>query len=797
MSTELTYEQMPLWMRRSQQHFDWGIVFAVLIGLLAAWPFLNQPQLSMENGQLHDAFRTADTAAMLREGRLYPRWSPHAFSGYGAPIPNYIAPGAPYLAAVIEVLFTDDTLTALRIAYSLSLTAAALGIYLLVTRWSGCVQGLLATALYALSPYVGLTLPHLSGNLALMCSAALLPLTLWTFDRLLHDESPFELLYVGLLITLQMLIAPQILLITLLFCIFQVIRTRLTAPVALRILMAWLCGLGLASMFWLPALAESALVEWRGQPLVSLLPPVTLHHLFQPMNGIDSLQLSPNPQLTVGLPLWISVFIVTAFGLIRRIRLSDPFPMILVLLTGLVGWLIVIDPQAHWLLIPITLCAAMIASAVIHVTDLLPATFRRIIPPLIIGGLLMLAYPIWLAPAPDMPITSVTPAAQVRYEHLTGRSALIPSTNAIPTTLPQNIDTNPLLVNSYAFTSSRSFDTLSRIVPPQLIRNGQLNILWQHTHASLFRIPDDQSRITQPRTPTSPPGSTTAFAFTWLTAYFPGWEARLDGAPLQIVPEAATNLIRVELPVGSGGALLLQLNETPIRRISWGLAGIALVMLLLLTRQTVRHDQPEQRISPIRYMRAYELRLFGVLTVCFMVVFGFLSLTPSGSALRAPGGSDLQTAAPIRLQTSVGLQLFGYQTGDQTEFASSARPGQQLDLTLYWRVLRTLPENFWVRLSLIPASGENDAAPHILSQRMPGDLPTRLWPAERYVRDVYALRLPDQIPAGLYLIGMEIFACDGSICDTESPVRQVALFTEESRTALQRFDLPMLIDVQP
>ncbi len=795
MSTELTYEQMPLWMRRSQQHFDWGIVFALLIGLLAAWPFLHHAQLSMTNGQLHDAFRTADTAAMLREGRLYPRWSPHAFSGYGAPIPNYVAPGTPYIAAVIEVLFTDDTLTALRIAYTFSLMAAAAGVYLLVTRWSGCTQGLLATTLYVLSPYIGLTLPHLSGNLALMCSAALLPFTLWTFDRLLHDESPFEMLYVGLLVALQILIEPQILLAALPLCLLILITTlrthRLPRQVMLRVLIAWLCGAGLAAMFWLPMLAETAMVEWRSQPVAPPLQPVMLRQLFQPMNAIDPLQLKPNPPMTVGIPLWIMVLIAAVFAIIRRIRLTAPFQIALVLMLIWVGWLALIDPGAHWLLLPITLCAAVLGSAVINVTALLPPVFWRTLPPLIVAMLLMLAHPIWLAPAPVLTITDVTPAAQVRYEQLTGRSALLPSTAQIPTTLPQNITSNPLLVNSYGFTSARSFDTLSKIVPPQLIRNGQLNLLWQHTHESLFRIPDDQSRINLDRQDRS----RAALSFTWLTAYFPGWEARLDGSSMNIEPDAATHLIRVELPAGSSGALLLQLNETPVRRAAWITAGLALVILLLATRYALRQNQPEQRISPIRYMRAAELRLFGVLSVCFVMVFGLLNFSPYGSMLRTTGGSDLQAAEPIRLQTSVGLQLFGYQT--ELASTSSARRGQRLELDLYWRVLRSVPENYWVRLSLTPVSVEAATAALILAQKMPGDLPTRLWPTERYIRDRYVMQVPEAAPYGLYVIGMEIFACDTSICDTTTPGSQIALFTEESRTPLLRFDLPRLIDIQP
>lgn len=798
MSMEWTYEQMPLWMRRSQQRFDWGIVFALLIGLLAAWPFLSHPQLALTNGQLQDAFRTADTAAMLREGRLYPRWSPHAFSGYGAPIPNYIPPGAPYLAAMIEVLFTDDTLTALRIAYSLALIGSSVGLYLLVARWSGCTQGLLATALYTLSPLVGLTLAHLEGDLALLLSTALLPLILWAFDRLLHDKSPLDLLFTTSLIALQLLIDPRLALTAFLFCLVILVVTErqrpISAAIRLRSLAAWLCGVCLAAMFWLPALAESSLVIWRSQPVAPPTLPVTVGQLLQPISAIDAFQLKPDPQYTLGLPLWSATSVVAALWITRRIRLSARFQAMLLTTFMLSIVLVVLAPTVHWLLLPITLAAAMTASSVSHVIDLLPGATRRILPALLLGGLLVSAYPIWLASAPNLPVTSVTPADQVRYEQMTGRSALLTSGAKLPTTLPQTIDSNPLLTSSYSFTKARSFDTLSKIVPAQLTRNGQLNILWQHTHESLFRIPDDQNRITRTNPENASQGGTTAApTFTWLTASFPGWEAKLEGQPLRIVTDPTTNLLRVELPTGSSGALLLQLNATTARAVSWGVCGLAGVILLLLTRLAIRQDVPEARVTPLRYMRTPDLRLFGVLAGCFLLLFVFLNAAPAGNALRASAGANLRAALPIRVQTSVGLQLFGYRTA----FPAIVNAQDRLELDLYWRALRTLPENYWIRLSLNPVTAESPTSAIILAEQMPGDLPTRLWPTERYVRDRYAFKLPDDLPAGIYLIGLELFACNSAACETTAPGAQVALFAENSRTAITRLDLPELIEIQP
>jgi hypothetical protein len=807
-SIELKYEQMPLWMRRSQQRFDWGVVFALLIGLLAAWPFFSHSQLSMTNSQLQAVFRTADTAVMLREGRLYPRWSPHAFGGYGAPIPNYEPPGASYLAAVIEVLFTDDTQTAVRITYILALIVASIGMYLLVTRWSNCTQGLLAAALYTLSPTIGLTLPHLDGNLPLVISTVLLPLTLWTFDRLLNNESALDLLYVAGLVGLQLLIDPRILPVTALWstALFLIHhrRQRLPAQIIGRSAAAWLGGISIACMFWLPAFAESSLVAWRSQPIATSPLPIALSQLFQAMHAIDPTQLKPPGQFTLGLPLWITFATGVGALLIKRWQGSAVFRSSLILTLLLTGLLILWIPSAHWLMLPMTFGAAISGSLVIRVLDFLPdvptlTILRRMIPPLLIGGLLVASHPIWLAPAPNIAITSVTPNDQVRYEQLTGRTPLLPSDAKRPTTLPAGIESNPLLINSYAFTTARSFDTLSKIVPAQLTRNGQLNIVWQHTHESLFRIPDDQNRIRQtpPANTRSPSGQieseTGAPAFTWLTPYFPGWQATLEGETLNITTEPTSNLIRVELPPGSSGALLLQLTPTTTQAASWGVSGTAFVILMLLTRLALRYDDPERRINLLRYMQAAELRLFTVLMVCFALIFAYLNITPEGNLLRAAPGEGLRAATPIRVQTNVGLQLFGY----RIEASETLQPGGKLQLDLYWRVLRALPENYWVRVSLNRLSAESTASSIILAEKMPGDLPTRLWPTERYVQDSYSVALPQDLSAGTYLLGLEVFACNTPACDTTSPSGQVALFVENTRTSITRVDLPEFVEIRP
>ena len=102
---EVLSKDWPDWMRQARQGIDWGIVLIFAFSLTIAMPFLARNYLSHTNASENYVYRSADYAAALQEGRLYPRWSANAFGGYGAPIPHYLPPGAGYAAAVIQVLF--------------------------------------------------------------------------------------------------------------------------------------------------------------------------------------------------------------------------------------------------------------------------------------------------------------------------------------------------------------------------------------------------------------------------------------------------------------------------------------------------------------------------------------------------------------------------------------------------------------------------------------------------------------------------------------------------------------------
>ena len=139
--TQINREDLPIWMQNSLRGTDWGVLIVLVFSLLAGWPFLLQPGLPRTNASEHYVYRAADTAQAFAEGRLYPRWSPNALMGYGAPIPQYYPPGATFVPALIDFFITNDPTLAVKLVYALALCLAGAAIYAFVARRSGAGGG--------------------------------------------------------------------------------------------------------------------------------------------------------------------------------------------------------------------------------------------------------------------------------------------------------------------------------------------------------------------------------------------------------------------------------------------------------------------------------------------------------------------------------------------------------------------------------------------------------------------------------------------------------------------------------
>lgn len=757
---KISTQELPYWMKQARRGVDWGVLLAMAFSIIVAWPVILQPGLPRTNASENYVFRTDDYAAAIREGYLYPRWSPHVFSGYGAPIPNYYPPGAAYVSALVQVFLTDDPVLAVRMIYAAALCLAGVMTYVYVTRRAGARAGLLASIIYIYSPYVGLVAPHILGDLSGVIALCLLPSLLWAVDRLLILNRPFDVAWVSLIAAGLMFTDPRIALVGFLLAIFiliwHLLTTDSTVPWFLAVL-ACLIGICIAAPYWFSALLEYDAVRWRA-PQGYSYHPVMLGELLSIMRQVDLAELKPTPQFTIGqVALFVSSLGVFGLAITRKFQAFQIIFLIaaIVLVVGLV----VFSTQV-WLFGPLMLCLSVVSTASLSIRSRIPERWQRLFLPGLLIFVLIGSLPVWLAFPWSDSFGDTSPTAQIDYEQQGYGIAVLPPDVGIPLTISETLPPNRYLISGY------QTDNVNKIGPGQITASALANLLAHNTHSDLFQL-----RIIDP------------VRFDILTAYFPGWRATVDGVPVNLSRDDETGLMRVSLPRTLNSELWIGLEATPVRTAGWVIfwGMVAIDMILIWGR--LRNRRPLE--DDLDLLVITEARLLGVLLVVFVFIILLFATPFSPLPVYVRPGYALDNKLSVRSRTNVGLEVLALEI-NRTSF----RPGEDLDFRLFWRVLRRSRENYQVRVFLLPI-GEQTRLDET-DYRHPGNYPTSRWITDRYVTDPYHLSLPVTMPFGEYQIGVEAVVCN-PVCVSQN---HLTFFDPSGNSLGQNLILPMKITVE-
>ena len=190
-------------MQERKTTFDWGIIAAILLPLIAILPTWGDGIAAGADVAVHVHRIHAMTLA-LQDGILWPRWISYLHLGYGYPIFNYYAPGYVYITSLLELTGLPIT-----VAYNLIQTFAwsfgSVGMYLLARRFMPAPAALLAAALWAYAPS-RLYEVWWQGSLAQIVAAAfisylLLGIAKSSYKPKLHDILSIALPFAALILT--------------------------------------------------------------------------------------------------------------------------------------------------------------------------------------------------------------------------------------------------------------------------------------------------------------------------------------------------------------------------------------------------------------------------------------------------------------------------------------------------------------------------------------------------------------------------------------------------------------------
>jgi len=241
------------------------LIFAVLLSFIAVANLTTYGIPPTHDGEYH-VLRFQQFYKVLSEGTLYPRWAPDFNNGYGIPLFNYVYPLPNYAASFFHFLgfgFIDS--------FKLNMIAAtlfgAVFMFLWVRDYFGQWGGLVSSVFYSFSPYHLLDI-YVRGSVGEVWSLAFAPGLLWAYTRYFQTKKisyySLSVIFLAFLIFSHNILALVFFVFFLAYTFFLISVSKSKKNV-FSLNLRNLCliialGLGISSIFWLPAIIETGYV---------------------------------------------------------------------------------------------------------------------------------------------------------------------------------------------------------------------------------------------------------------------------------------------------------------------------------------------------------------------------------------------------------------------------------------------------------------------------------------------------------------------------------------------------------
>lgn len=575
-----------------------GPLAVLLLCGVAILPLVRGVSPCTHDGGLH-YFRVAAMKHALRHGLLFSRWLPDLSFGYGFPFFNYRAPLSYYLTTILHS--TGLSLPwALNLVYVLSFLGSAVGAYLFARDLFGPYGAVVAGVAYAYAPYQLLD-ALVRGNAPETVALALLPFVLWSFRRLaLEGRRRWFVASLTLLVALylghnisSLLFTPLLLAyIGALWCVYRD-QGRWK-----RVALGFCLALGLTTFFWLPALAEKGYVQLY---LTSATRSNDFHYNFlklseilAPPRAFDTSLMNPPLRIRLSLVQVVLAALALVFGLARfskqrlrrmasavkedksssgedrEIYLVKEQRVTLLFLAGFAVLLVFMSaPASVWLwenipLLPFVqfpwrfVGRASLPVALLVAAALLPlqggaesekglssrprSQVRRLLSSMVVAALIIAVFPETYPPKGYCPMEPYPTIQDVhQYERDSGLVGVDPVGAYFPIWVQERPTESPLEAQYANRRTVARFDT--RVMPEGA------QILEAEYGPNRARVVVE---------------SPEPFRARYLSFYFPGWWAAVDGERVEVTPSDALGLLTFEVPPGRH-VVTVRFGETPLR----------------------------------------------------------------------------------------------------------------------------------------------------------------------------------------------------------------------------------------
>ena len=751
---------------RGRGRIDVNYLWVLLLALPAAVPLFGSGYLDSHDGLFH-LYRLAALDEAFQAGVFYPRLFGQFAFGYGHAVLNYYSPLTYYVAQLFHMLGAGYILS-IKLTFALGFLLSAVFMYLYAREIVGRFPALVAAGIYTYFPY-HLADTYLRGALAEAFAFAFLPLCLWAVHRLIVEGRARYLLllslsFAGLIVThnLTALMFTPVLLGYVLLLWYLTRGTR----EALLSLLSLALGVLLDGFYWLPVLLETRYVGLAaniGSPgyerhLASLLDFVSASPVFRYLpdlgGGLD------NPFYPLGLIYALLILGGAALSIWRLVRRGEEAQppsgrwhllffllvtvgsIFMMLLYSLPLWRlaqpVLASLQYPWRFMAVTcLGLAMVTGALFTLGEgERTSPGRRHWLPYALGvGLLLVIMVYGLADLPRelLPLgdEQVTVKRMWEEDFAARQIGATWTAEYVPIWVKADRSVVGLPPPELAPFEGRDLST-EEIPQVTLGRQGLLSSQMKVTAA-------------QPLT------------LRFHTFYFPGWKVYVDAEEAPIYPSGELALLTADVPAGEH-EVLVRFEDTPPR-----LVGNLVSLLTLLG------------------LAGFGLFRWRWKALAAVLVLGVLLVGLVGWHVRPLGFSWQPQQMEVNLEDQV--KLLGYHT-DQEAY----RPGETIDLTLYWLGLQEMSQNYKVFVHFMDEGSttmwaQDDGDP------VEGFTPTTRWLTGEIVADHHALPIPPDAPPGTY----KLFA---GMYEWET-VRNLTILTPEAASPNNRILLGEVEVVSP
>jgi hypothetical protein len=407
------------------KRIDPYLILLFLFSLFAIAPLLAPGYFWGAHDGRHSVYFLFEFDRSIQDGILYPRWAPDYTFGYGYPMFNIYAPGALYISEFFHLIGFDFVL-ATKITFALAILLSGYAMFGLVKRLTGSSQAAFLSGLaYVYIPY---HLIDIFVRAALAESVALifLPLTLWGFYETVVRPSRLSIVATAITYAAMMfshngvtLLFTLVLAAWVLFLMIGELRRNNSSFVLRRSsiinvihlglpsLAALILGLGIVSIFFIPAVLEYRFVrtdQWLGNYYDYTNHFVYLFQLFSPTWDFGISNPGPRDDMSFQFGVVpVVLALLSIFAIVKNPNGTRRFWLFFLAMTGVVAVLmlgaslpiwqvlpIVTFAQFPWRLLVLTTVSLAVLAGAIVVTQTHAETHDHTLPTILLGILIVL-----------------------------------------------------------------------------------------------------------------------------------------------------------------------------------------------------------------------------------------------------------------------------------------------------------------------------------------------------------------------------------------------------------------------